>query len=49
MKVAPNNEEIEIAVLGAMLSCEDDLHIAADLLTKECFYNKNLQKYIQAV
>ncbi len=44
MKVAPNNEEIEIAVLGAMLSCEDDLHIAADLLTKECFYNKNLQK-----
>ena len=41
----PSAPDIERAVIGAMLTCEEDLHIVADLLSKDCLidgYNSQI-------
>ncbi len=40
----PQAEDIEKAVLGAMLTSEDDIHVIADLVNKDCFYDKEHAK-----
>ena len=40
----PQAEDIEKAVLGAMLTSEEDIHVIADLVNKDCFYDKEHAK-----
>lgn len=48
-RVAPNNQEAEQSVVGAMILDREAIEAASEVLTKEDFYNKQLGALFQAI